>query len=146
VTSFVLDASVAAKWMLPAQNEPLRAEAYRVLDGYAASEFGLLVPDVFWAECGNILWKAVRQQRLSRADAGLALTGIVRRDFPTFSSTQLLSEALPIALNYDCAVYDCLYVALAVQSETQLITADERLASAMSARLPVKWLGAFSAM
>ncbi len=114
MTSFVLDASVAAKWILPGQNEPLRPEAYRVLDGYAASEFGLLVPDVFWGECGNILWKAVRQQRLSRADAEFALSG--------------------------------LYVALAVQSETQLITADERLVNAMSSRLPVKWLGVFSAM
>jgi len=146
VTSFVLDASIAAKWILPGQNEPLRPEAYRVLDGYAASEFGLLVPDVFWGECGNILWKAVRQQRLSRSDAEFALAGMLRRDFPTFPSTPLLPEALPLAFNYDCAVYDCLYVALAVQSETQLITADERLVNAMSSRLPVKWLGVFSAM
>jgi len=146
VTNFVLDASVAAKWMLPAKNEPLKAEAYRVLDGYAASEFGLLVPDVFWAECGNILWKAVRQDRLSRADAELALTAMLRRGFPTFPTSRLLPEAFPIAFNYGCAVYDCLYVALAVHSETQLITADERLTSAMSARMPVKWLGVFSAL
>ena len=39
-------------------------------------------------------------------------------------------------------MYDCLYVALAVQSKTEWITADERLANALAARLPVKWLGA----
>jgi len=142
VTSFVLDASVAAKWMLPAHNEPRRAQAFQILDGYAANEISLLVPDIFWAECGNLLWKAVRQRRLSQADAELALNGMLRRNFPTFPSTDLLSEALPLALNYDCPVYDCLYVALAVQSQTQLITADERLAEALAAYLPVKWLGA----
>jgi predicted nucleic acid-binding protein len=141
VTSFVLDASVAAKWMLPAKNEPLRREAYQILDGYAASEFELLVPDVFWAECGNILWKAVRQGRLSRADAEVALSSMLRRDFPTFPSAELLPKALPIAFSYGRAVYDCLYVALAVQWEVQLVTADERLANALATHLPVKWLG-----
>jgi hypothetical protein len=54
-----------------------------------------------------------------------------------------LPEALPIAFNVGRSVYDCLYVAIAVQSETQFITADERLANALAARLPVKWRGAF---
>jgi predicted nucleic acid-binding protein len=142
VTSFVLDASVAAKWMLPAQNEPLRAEAFQVLDGYAASEFELMVPDIFWAECGNVAWKGVRQGRLPRADAEFALTSILRLDFPTFSSTKLLADAFPIAFSFGRAVYDCLYLALALQSKSQLITADERLANALAAHLPVKWLGA----
>jgi predicted nucleic acid-binding protein len=31
---------------------------------------------------------------------------------------------------------------LAIQSKSQLITADERLANALAAYLPVKWLGA----
>jgi predicted nucleic acid-binding protein len=34
------------------------------------------------------------------------------------------------------------YVALAIQSKAQLITADERLANSLAAHLPVKWLGA----
>ena len=35
-------------------------------------------------------------------------------------------------------------VALAVESRAQLITADEKLANALAAHLPVKWLGALS--
>jgi predicted nucleic acid-binding protein len=31
-----------------------------------------------------------------------------------------------------------------VQSGAELITADERLANALAARFPVKWLGSFS--
>ncbi len=143
MTSFVLDASVAAKWMLPAKGEPLRLEAFRLLDAYGAGEVHLLVPDIFWAECGNVAWKAVRQQRLTRPDAEMAIASMTRRNIPTMSSAKLLEEAVSIALDFGCAVYDCLYVALAVQSKRPLITADERLANATAARFPVKWLGAF---
>lgn len=143
MTSFVVDASVAAKWMLPAKGELLRREAFRLLDSYGDGETSLLVPDIFWAECGNVVWKAVRQRRFSPVDAELAILSMMRRSIPTVSSVNLLPEALPIAFNFGRSVYDCLYVALAVQSETQLITADERLANALAAYLPVKWLGTF---
>jgi len=144
MTSFVLDASVAAKWMLPAQGELLRTEAFRLLDAYGAGEVNLVVPDIFWAECGNIVWKAVRQKRLDQATAQLELDSLMRRDLPTVSSLQLLQEAVTIAFDFGRSVYDCLYVALAARAKKQLITADERLANALAARFPVKWLGALN--
>jgi predicted nucleic acid-binding protein len=60
------------------------------------------------------------------------------------SSLELLDEALEIAFANDRSVYDCLYVALAIQFQVEMITADERLANALASRLPVKWLGAFT--
>jgi predicted nucleic acid-binding protein len=143
VTSFVLDASVAAKWMLPAKAELLRPEAYRLLDAYGAGDINLVVPDIFWAECGNIVWKAVRQQRFGRDEAEIAILSMMNRSIPTVSSATLLPKAVSIAFDFGRSVYDCLYVALAVRSRIQLITADERLANALAAHLPVKWLGAF---
>jgi predicted nucleic acid-binding protein len=68
---------------------------------------------------------------------------MINRSIPTVSSATLLPKAVSIAFDFGRSVYDCLYVALAVRSQTQLITADERLANALAARLPVKWLGAF---
>jgi predicted nucleic acid-binding protein len=141
MTSFVLDASVAAKWMLPAKGELLRPEAYRLLDAYGAGEVNLVVPDIFWVECGNILWKAVWQQRFPRAEAEVAIVSLLNRRIPTVSSASLLEQALSIAFDFGRSFYDCLYVALAVQTQKQLITADERLANALAARFPVKWLG-----
>ena len=143
MTSLVLDANVAAKWMLPAKGESLRAEAYRLLDAYGVGAVDLVVPDVFWAECGKILWKAVRQNRFSKVEAELALISMISRGIPTVSSKKLLPDAVAIAFDFNLTIYDCLYVALAVQTKKDLITADERLANPLAARFPVKWLGAF---
>ena len=129
--------------MLPAKGEVLRAEAFRLLDAYEAAEVNLLVPDIFWPECGNIVRKAVRQSRLPRSDADLAILLMLQRKIPTIASTELLATATSIAFNFDRSVYDSLYVALASQTKKELITADERLANAMASQFPIKWLGAF---
>ena len=142
MTPFVIDASVAVKWFLPPSGEPLAVEALRLLAGYAKGQFRFAVPDLFWAECGNILWKAVRQGRWSRSVAEKAIRTLKDRSFPTTSSLDLLEEAFSIAATFDRTVYDSLYVALAVRLKADMVTADERLANALAAHLPVKWLGA----
>jgi predicted nucleic acid-binding protein len=141
VNTYVIDASVAAKWILPANGETLTREALALLKRYAAGELRFVVPDLFWAEFANILWKAVQQERLPPASAETALHAMRDRNFPTVSSHALLAEAFAISSAFDRTVYDALYVALALTSKSQLITADQRLANALAAHLPVKWLG-----
>jgi predicted nucleic acid-binding protein len=142
VSLLVIDASVAAKWLLPAAGEPWSDEALDLVVSYARGDVRLMVPDLFWAELANILWKAVRQGRLTRttAEAGLAATR--DRNLPTIPSLEVLDQAFAIAATFDRSVYDSLYVALAVEMKAQLITADQKLAHALAAHLPVKWLGA----
>lgn len=139
---FVLDASVALKWAIPLANETLSAESLQLLQEYVNGKVDLLVPDIFWAEVGNVLWKGVRLRRWSQAAAERIASEMHARNFSTVPSRTLMTEALRIAFAYDRAVYDCLYVALAIRSNSQMITADERLANALAAYLPVKWLGA----
>jgi predicted nucleic acid-binding protein len=143
VTACVLDASVAAKWFLPPTHESLTNEAQRLLHDYVGGSLRLLAPDLFWAEFGNILRKAVRQRRLSRESAEEAIKSLGERDISTTPSRSLLKDAFTIAAEFDRTVYDGIYVALAVVSGAPLVTADERLANALAARLPVRWLGAF---
>lgn len=138
----VVDASVAAKWFLPAKGETLIEEAFRLLRQYTKGEVRLVVPDLFWAELGNLLWRAMRQGRCMKATAESALASLKDRKLPTVSTLALLDLALGIATAFDRTVYDSLYVALALHSKAQLVTADERLANALAAQLPVKWLGA----
>lgn len=141
--TFVLDASVAVKWAMPLANEPLTDEAVQLLKGYIGGEIDFIVPDVFWAELSNVLWNGARRGRWNRPDAENSAADMAARDFVTVPSLVLMPEALRIAFVYDRAVYDCLYVALAIRAKTEMITADERLANALAAHLPVKWLGAF---
>jgi predicted nucleic acid-binding protein len=143
VITLVLDASVAVKWALPGANEPLTNESLRLFQRYCDGEVDFIVPDIFWAELGNVLWKGARRRRWSRTDVENTAADFEARRFTTVSSLALLPDALRIAFAYDRSLYDSLYAALAVQAGVDLITADERLANALAARLPVKWLGAF---
>ncbi len=139
---FVLDASVAAKWFLP--DEPFSAIALDLLSSATAGTTEFIVPDVFFSECGNILWKAAKRQRLSTEET-LAAIGVVRDlETQTVAAGGLLEKTLQIARSYDRSFYDSLYLAVAAQQQADLITADEKLANATAAYLPVKWIGSLS--
>ncbi len=137
-----LDASVAAKWFLPSEREPLSDQAFLLLRQYQKAEVRFVVPDLFWSEIANIVWKAAKQGRLAVATAHRALAEMQERDLPTVPARALLEQALSLAITFQRPVYDSLYLALAVESNATLITADEKLANAVAAKLPVKWLGA----
>jgi len=141
VTDCILDASVAAKWFLPPAHEALVPEARQLLKDHRDLRLRIVVPDLFWLEAGNILWKAVRCGRLSLSSAEDAIQTLEDWNFPTLPSRPLLKRAFAIAAAHDRTVYDATYVALAIVSGFPLITADERLANALAARAPVRWLG-----
>jgi predicted nucleic acid-binding protein len=141
VSLVVVDASVAVKWFLPENGEALVGQALALLDAYDREEVRFVVPDLFYVETASAVWKAVRVGRVPRAFGDGALVLLTQRKFPTVPSLKLLDKAFQIATDHGRTVYDCLYVALAVQTNSQLITADERLANSLAARFPVKWLG-----
>jgi predicted nucleic acid-binding protein len=142
VISVVIDASVAMKWLPLFTSEAFSTEASALLDRNRRSEINFLVPDLFWPEVGNVLCKAVRRQACNLDEARIALTTLQEQSLLTVSAAGLMKSALDIAARYGCSVYDCVYVALAVTSHCQLVTADEKLANALAAHLPVKLLGA----
>lgn len=137
----MVDASVAAKWFLPAQGERLVGEALALLSQYVADEIRFVVPDLFWAELGNLLWKAARRGRCSTASAEAAISTARNYKFLTMPAEPLIERAFAIATAFDCTVYDSIYAELAVESKAYLITADEKLASALAPHLPIRWLG-----
>jgi predicted nucleic acid-binding protein len=142
VSLFVIDASVAAKWSF--KDETLLQEAAGLLDRYGRREIQFLVPDLFWPESGNILWKAVRKGRCTRQHAERSMAALKQLSLSSVSSEGLIEQGLKIAADFNRTVYDSIYIALAVEARAELITADERLANAVAAYLPVKWLGACS--
>jgi predicted nucleic acid-binding protein len=141
MTSLVVDASVAIKWMLALPNELLIAQAVGLHDRFVRRELEIAVPDVFWSEVANVVWKSIRTQSISRSDGELALRVLGQEDFLTVPCLGFMQSALEIALKYGRSVYDSMYVALALQTKTELITADEKLVNALAGDLPVRWLG-----
>ena len=141
--AYVVDASVAAKWYLPADDEPHKQEALALLGDYTAGLIEIVFPDVFWVEFGNILWKAARRGRISRQTAEESVAELANFEIPSVGCKTLLKEALTIANTFDRTVYDASYVALAAALGVVLVTADERLANALAARFPIRWLGAY---
>jgi predicted nucleic acid-binding protein len=142
VTRAVVDASVAAKWCLPADYEPFTRQAENLLGSYQNGEVDLFVPDLFWPELANVLWKGVWKGKTDLVRAETAYSKVAQLEMPTIPSRDLAPKALQLAIQHQRTVYDCIYIALALVSDADLITADERLANALAARLPVKWLGA----
>lgn len=120
----VIDASVAVKVFLP---EPLSAEATALIGCLADVGTVFHVPDLFFAECGNIFWKPVRRGNAQPAQA--------QSDWNTLSSWRLCStptfaltaDALAVAITHDVTAYDACYVVLAQRQGIPLITADDRL-------------------
>lgn len=138
----IVDASVAVKWFLDNKDEQFVNNAKALLDSHERGEVQFIVPDLFWAEMGNVFWKAARTGRCSRTDAKKGLTVLRAGEWLTIPSHGLLSQAFEIALEFDRTVYDSLYVALASELRCELITADEKLVRVLAAHFPVKWLGA----
>lgn len=141
MSRFVVDASVALKWLSLFAMEPFVDRAKRLLDRGAAGEIRRLVPDLFWLEVGNVLCKAVRRRNCDVIEANEALREMQQLPLKTASSVRLVNSAQRITIQYGRSIYDSLYVALAKASGSQLVTADEKLANALAAHLPVKWLG-----
>jgi predicted nucleic acid-binding protein len=141
VNRFIIDASVALKWCLPAQEEAFTAQAEKFLETYRSTEVMFFVPDLFWPEIGNALWKAVWKGRIVPEQAQKSYAKITDLNFSTVPSLDFVPDALQLAMMNGRSVYDSIYVVLAQKFKAELITADERLANALAARFPVKWLG-----
>lgn len=120
----VVDASVAVKWFLP---EIHWEAAWRLRD----SQTALHVPAFFELEFSNVLCKKVRRGELSRQDANLMLEQLGRVTINRHPDTRLLRAALDLAHPLRQSLYDCLYLALALQLKTQLVTADQRFRQAL---------------
>ena len=120
----VVDASVAAKWFLP---EPDAPAALRLLDG----RYRLAAPDLIRSEFGNIVWKLHARGTLDTKEASDMIEHFLSMPLEIHDSTYLLAPALQIAIATKRTVYDSLYLALAVELDGTVMTADERWVNAM---------------
>jgi hypothetical protein len=121
----VLDASVAVKWFVPEERRP---EARAILAGGEE----LVAPEIIVAEVGTGLSRKARLGDIPAAAARGALIdwlAVVGSGAVVLTPiVELLEEAYEISIALDHQLPDCLYLALARQSECPLVTADAQLA------------------
>jgi predicted nucleic acid-binding protein len=123
MTGFVVDASVAVKWLI---DEPLSGQAARLLE----NDLPLVAPEVIYAEAANALWAIARRGQIGAADVREAIDLLA--DAPLIIPSpmkQFMAAAARLAGDLDHPVYDCLYLALALQEQRPVITADRRFHS-----------------
>ncbi len=126
MTRFVVDASVAIKWVV---EEP---ETDGALQLWRTSE--LLAPNLLVAEASNILWKAVGRGELTAEVALLAVDTLLASEITLTPMETLMKRATDLAISFDHPAYDCFYLALAEVEGCPLVTADLRLARKVAAR------------
>jgi predicted nucleic acid-binding protein len=122
---FVVDVSVAVKWMLP---EPLSTEAARL----QSPNHQLHAPSFFEVELANVLWKKLRQGLLIRAQADHFLSQLPGLPLARHADASLVTPAFDIADRTGRTVYDCMYLALAVRLGGRMVTADERFVNSLA--------------
>lgn len=124
-STLVIDTSVAIKWYVP---EPGHQEAVSLLK----QGLELVAPDLVVAEFGNILWKKTRTGELKGQEAEeIAESFISACPITLYPASVLLPAAVHLAVSFDRAVYDCLFLALAAAESTQCVTADRVLIRAL---------------
>ena len=129
--TFVLDCSVAAKWMLP---EPGRAPALELFRRYVQGEITLIAPDLLLAEFASLMAKRSRRNLISMGQARQAYSLMARYSPRLFDTRPLLSRAFELSLRHQLSLWDCVYLGLAAEHDCPVLTADRRLFHAGKAR------------
>jgi predicted nucleic acid-binding protein len=122
---FVVDASVAAGWLLPDEQAPLDLMM-------SLAETTAFVPAIFRTEVCNLINMAVRRHRIDLL-AAIAQMGSLGR-----ISLQVVSDfdaetVLNLATRHSLTAYDAVYLALSLEKDAVLATRDKKLRAAATA-------------
>lgn len=120
MTGYVVDASVVVKWLV---SESHSEEASGLLKGEAT----LVAPELVFAEAANAIWAMRRRGDIDVEDMTDAVHALQAAPIATpVSMSRLSPAAARLAVDLDHPVYDCFYLALAIQTQYPVVTADAR--------------------
>jgi len=127
----VIDASVLIKLFLQEENT---ADVQYLIRCYLgeATPSALVVPDLVYIECANILLKKARKQAYTVIAAHQSLAQLRLLALPTTPTSELMERAVEIVCTHDITAYDACYVILAEQLNVSLLIADAQLAERLN--------------
>lgn len=98
-------------------------EASRLLEAEAT----VIAPELLFAEVCNALRAAHRRGDIGPQDLADAIDALKAAPIAVpFSTRQLAASSTRLAVDLDHPVYDCFYLALAIQEQYRVVTADAR--------------------
>ena len=124
MSGVVLDASIAAAWLLDDEADPgasLAMDAVRHEGGF--------VPQLWQYEVGNELVVAARRGRLPEREAIARLTTLGRLPISTDDAPDI-HKAMDLAIAHGLSLYDAAYLELGRRHSLPLATLDRSLARA----------------
>lgn len=131
---FVLDASIALKWVLPEQDSD---KAIALQTDFENKIHELIAPDTFAIEVAHSLTRTERRGLIQPPEAVLRFQQVALTLPQLYSYLEVLPRAMEIASQARIGVYDCLYVALSEREGCDLVTADQRLVNAFKGQFSV---------
>ncbi|MBE9183932.1 MAG: type II toxin-antitoxin system VapC family toxin [Microcoleus sp.] len=124
----VIDTNICIKQFI---SDPLTPKVNQLFDCLDDLDVEFFVPDLFYIECANVLWKYVRANLYTAEQVQADLSDLKALGFQVTSTKYLMSEAVQIGLDYGITAYDGCYVALSEQVMAPLLTLDERLVNSL---------------
>lgn len=124
---FVLDASIAAAWVLQDEDEPAARTALQRIAGDEA-----IVPTLFWFEIRNILVVNERRGRLTAPVTQKFLRSLASLPLSTDFAPEE-DRVLRLARRHKISVYDAAYLELAHRQAVPLASFDAALVKAARA-------------
>lgn len=118
---FVVDASIAVKWVLPEHDSDAAT---------ALQRHELLAPSHWIIEAANALWARGRRGDLTPSEVARRVAALERTPVISLDARRHLAAAVGLANEIVHPIYDCLYLAVARSEGTLLVTADRKLALA----------------
>ncbi len=100
-----------------------------------ASTDQIVVPDSLFVELGNVVWQWIKFQQLplqTGLDTMRDAESLIDLVIPI---SQIRDAALELAVIADHPFYDTLFIAVAIQIDTKVLTFDRKLANKFSDRI-----------
>lgn len=141
MTSYVVDTSVVVQRFIVDRYTPQT----RILFSQLQTGVNLVIPEFCLLECTNVFWKQVRFQGMPLSAAEYLINDLLAVPFQIESPRDFLQQALQIGSEFQLAVYDSVFVALAQELNIPLISVDERqVRAAIAQNIPIKSISDFS--
>lgn len=125
MSKYVLDASVALKMILITEEDAPLALALR--EEFKSQIHQLIAPDILPMEMAHVLTKAERRGLIRKGQGHTLFADFLDPCPHLYPYGDFIERAMQLSSDFRIGVYDCLYVALGMEENCKVISADQKL-------------------